>query len=145
MAGAVATLTLASVLGTSLVAYADNIIDNIDALAKRFPLYHVKEMQPSFQTQCEVLVTATQAVSKAVHKLRKARKLSELSQILIEIHHHESLGDDNHHAALSELYSGKHEPLEVMKWKEFYEKIEDAIDGCEDVGNTIERIVLKNG
>jgi len=30
-----------------------------------------------------------------------------------------------------------------MKWKELYDYIEEAIDGCEDVGNTLERIVLK--
>ena len=32
-----------------------------------------------------------------------------------------------------------------MKWKELYDLVEEAIDGCEDVGNTLERIVLKNG
>ena len=40
---------------------------------------------------------------------------------------------------------GTVEPLDVIKWKELYDYIEDAIDGCEDVGNTLERIVLKNG
>ena len=37
------------------------------------------------------------------------------------------------------------DPLDVIKWKELYDYIEEAIDGCEDVGNTLERIVLKNG
>ena len=72
-------------------------------------------------------------------------KLSELSDKLIEIHHKESLGDDNHHAAMSRLFSGSTDALEVLKWKELYDLIEEAIDGCEDVGNTLERIVLKNG
>ena len=35
--------------------------------------------------------------------------------------------------------------LHVIKWKELYDLIEEAIDNCEDVGNTLERIVLKNG
>ena len=35
--------------------------------------------------------------------------------------------------------------LEVIKWKNIFDLIEDAIDGCEDAGNTLERIVLKNG
>jgi len=128
-----------------LVSGLDDIVDTIDALAKRFPLYHVKSMQASFLKQTDVLVQATVAVSDAVHRLRKSRKLSELSDKLIEIHHHESVGDDNHHAAVSELYDGTTEALEVMKWKEFYDMIEEAIDACEDVGNTLERIVLKNG
>ena len=128
-----------------LIGGLDDIIDGIDAVAKRFPLFHVKNIEPTFAMQTDVLVQATTAVSEAVHRLRKSRKLSELSDKLIEIHHKESVGDDNHHAALSRLFGGGVDALEVMKWKELYDYIEDAIDGCEDVGNTLERIVLKNG
>jgi uncharacterized protein len=129
----------------TLVNELDNVVDMVDALAKRFTLYNIKNMEPVFVKQCEVLVRATATLSEAVHRLRKSRKLSELSDKLIEIHRLESEGDDNHHAAISKLYGGTVEPLEVMKWKELYDYIENAIDGCEDVGNTLERIVLKNG
>jgi uncharacterized protein len=128
-----------------LVGGLDDIVDTIDALAKRFPLYHVRTMEPSFVKQTDTLVSAAVALSEAVHRLRKSRKLSELSDRLIEIHRLENVGDDENHAAMSHLFSGAMEPLTVMKWKELYEMIEGAIDGCEDVGNTLERIVLKNG
>jgi len=129
----------------TLVQELDNVIDMVDALAKRFTLYHVKQVYPLFVKQTEVLVRATATLAEAVRRLRKSRKLSELSDKLIEIHRLESEGDDNHHAAVSDLFSGATEPLEVMKWKELYDYVENAIDGCEDVGNTLERIVLKNG
>lgn len=129
----------------ALVGGLDDIIDDVDALAKRFPLFHIKTMDPAFERQTEVLVQATVVLSDAVHRLRKSRKLSELSDKLIEIHHKESIGDDNHHAAMSRLFSGDVAPLEVMKWKEIFDLIENAIDGCEDAGNILERIVLKNG
>lgn len=128
-----------------LVNGIDDIIDDIDALAKRFPLYHITSMPDAFLQQAGVLVQATTAMSDAVHRLRKSRKLSELKATLIEIHRLESVGDDVNHAAVSRLFDGTTPPLEVMKWKELYDYIENAIDGCEDVGNTIERIVLKNG
>jgi predicted phosphate transport protein (TIGR00153 family) len=128
-----------------LVGELDDIIDMIDALAKRFPLFHVKAVEREFVLQADVLVQATALVRDAVHKLRRSRKLSELSETLIAIHHSESVGDDNHHAAMSRLFDGSVPALEVLKWKELYDYIEDAIDGCEDVGNTLERIVLKNG
>jgi predicted phosphate transport protein (TIGR00153 family) len=128
-----------------LVGNLDDIVDQIDALAKRVPLFHVKTMEPEFVKQTEVLLAATIAVGEAVHRLRKSRKLSELSDKLIEIHSHESAGDDIHHAAMSKLFAGGMEALEVVKWKELYDYIEQAIDDCEDVGNTLERIVLKNG
>lgn len=129
----------------TLVGELDDIVDTIDALAKRFPLYHVKTMEAAFLKQTEVLVEATCAVRDAVHGLRKSLKLSELSKQLIEIHRLENLGDENNHAAMSHLFEGSIAPLEVMKWKELFDLIEAAIDGCEDVGNTLERIVLKNG
>ena len=129
----------------TLVGELDDIIDTIDALAKRFPLFHVKHMEEGFVQQADLLLEATKVVSDAVHKLRKDRKLSELRQELIDIHHKESLGDDNHHAAMSRLFDGSVDALEVIKWKELFDYIEEAIDGCEDVGNVIERIVLKNG
>jgi predicted phosphate transport protein (TIGR00153 family) len=128
-----------------LVGGLDDIVDTVDALAKRFPLYHVDVMQPAFVKQTETLVQSTTALSEAVHRLRKSRKLSQLSDKLIEIHHMENIGDDQNHAAMSELFSGSFDPLTVMKWKELYDLVEAAIDGCEDVGNTLERIVLKNG
>jgi uncharacterized protein Yka (UPF0111/DUF47 family) len=129
----------------ALIGELDDIIDDVDALAKRFPLFHVKAIEPMFERQTEVLVQATVVLSDAVHRLRRSRKLSDLIDALIEIHNKESLGDDNHHAALDRLFSGGVDTLEVIKWKELYDLIEDAIDGCEDVGNTLERIVLKNG
>lgn len=129
----------------TLVGGLDDIIDGVDALAKRFPLFHVKAMEPVFVKQTEVLIAATKALNEAVGRLRKSRKLSELSENLIEIHHQESIGDDNHHAAMSRLFKGDVDTLEVIKWKELYDLVENTIDGCEDVGNVLERIVLKNG
>jgi len=129
----------------TLVGELDTIVDTIDALAKRLTLYHVTAMEAQFAKQADVLVQATVALNEAVHRLRKSRKLSELSDKLIEVHRLENVGDDNHHAAISKLYDGTHDALHVMKWKEFYEFIEAAIDGCEDVTHVLERIVLKNG
>lgn len=129
----------------ALVQELDDIVDSIDFLAKRFTLYHFHEMQPDFQRQTDVLVRAVTVLDSAVHRLRKRRKFADFLDDLKAIGVLEKEGDDINHAAVSRLFSnGHHDAIEVMKWKEFYDRIEAAIDGCEDVGNTIERIVLKN-
>lgn len=129
----------------TLVGELDDIVDASDALGKRINLYHIKTLAPEFKKQCDNLVGATIALREAVHLLRKSRKLSDLHDKLVEIHRWENLGDDTNHAAMSRLFEGGVEPLEVIKWKNIFDLIEDAIDGCEDAGNTLERIVLKNG
>ena len=129
----------------TLVNELDDIVDYVDALAKRVALFHITTMEPLFLKQCDVLIQATTVLNEAVGLLRKSLKLSDLRVKLIEVHRLESAGDDNHHAAISDLYSGRHESLHVLKWKELYDYVEEAIDRCEDVTNTIERIVLKHG
>src|SRR5436190_23424380 len=54
----------------TLIGEMDDIIDAIDALAKRFPLFHVKQMDPVFVKQADLLLEATAATSEAVHRLR---------------------------------------------------------------------------
>lgn len=128
-----------------LVGRMDDIVDAVDDLAKRFKLYHVKKMEPSFAKQTDVLAKSTKSLSKAVHQLRKSRKLTDLSDYIIEIHRLENVGDENTNNAMSQLFDGATDPLEVMKWKELFDLIETAINGCESVSNVLERIVLKNG
>lgn len=128
-----------------LVGGLDDIIDEIDALTKRFSMYHVKQMEPLFQKQTQVLVAATTAVSDAVQRLRKSRRLADLSAQLIEIHRLENEGDDNHQAAVSHLFEDSVGALDVIKWMDLFGRIEKAIDKCDDVSDTLERITLKNG
>ena len=45
---------------------------------------------------------------------------------------------------VADLFSGRHELLDVMRWKEIYGRLENAADLCEDVANVIEGIVLKS-
>jgi len=129
----------------ALVGELDSIVDNINALAKRLASYHVKTLEPAFVKQSEILVQSTIALAKAVKLLRTTRKLTDLQANIIEVHRLENLGDDNHLAALSRLFEDGTDPLHVIKWKEFFQFVEAAIDGCEDATNVIERIILKNG
>jgi uncharacterized protein Yka (UPF0111/DUF47 family) len=56
----------------------------------------------------------------------------------------EEEGDAIYHEAMGALFTEGLDALEVIKWKELYDKLEDAIDQCEDVGNVLQSISLKN-
>ena len=127
----------------ALVGELDSIVDNINALAKRLGSYHVHTLEPAFVRQSEILMQSTAALSEAVKRLRTTRKLTDLQGHIIEVHRLENLGDDNHLAAISKLFEPGTDPLHVIKWKDFFQFMEAAIDGCEDATNVIERIILK--
>ena len=56
----------------------------------------------------------------------------------------EEEGDAIYQGAVGELFSGKPDALEVMKWKELYDTLERALDECQGVGNVLESISIKN-
>jgi uncharacterized protein len=56
----------------------------------------------------------------------------------------EEEGDAVYHEAMGDLFGEGGDTLEVVKWKDLYDKIEDALDQCEDVGNVLQSIALKN-
>jgi uncharacterized protein Yka (UPF0111/DUF47 family) len=45
---------------------------------------------------------------------------------------------------VARLFSGEYKAMDVLKWKDLVDQLEAAIDGCEDVANTLESIVLKH-
>ena len=128
----------------TLVIEVDDVIDAIDAAAKRIVLFKITESNTWLTKQTDVLVKATALLAEAIGKLKDIRKPDMLREALIQIHRLESVGDDNHHAALVELFERTHDPIGVMKLKEVLELTEEAIDGCQDIAITIERVILKS-
>ena len=44
---------------------------------------------------------------------------------------------------MAHLFKEGTDPIHVIKWKEIYDYLEDAIDRCEDVANVIEGVALE--
>jgi len=128
----------------TLMTRMDDVIDEIDAAAKRLTLYRIPAPTAALVKQTETLLKACQLTGQAVARLRNLKQVEGLHDLLVEIHYLENVGDDNNHAALAELFDQGGDPLLVMKWKESYELTERAIDRCEDIANIIRGILLKN-
>jgi uncharacterized protein Yka (UPF0111/DUF47 family) len=60
-----------------------------------------------------------------------------------DINRLEREGDHIYRRAIADLFSGDHPTIEVMKWKDIFDQVEDAIDGCQSISNTMESIALK--
>ncbi len=128
----------------TLMVRMDDVVDEIDAAAKRLMLYNIPELTSAFIKQTEILLKACRLTGQAVSRLRDLKRPNGLHEHLIEIHYLENVGDDTNHAAVAELFQKGGDPLMVMKWKEIYDLTERAIDRCEDIANVIRAIVLKN-
>jgi uncharacterized protein Yka (UPF0111/DUF47 family) len=89
----------------------------------------------------DLLAQAVAQLEQSVGKLRSGKKGSEYA---IEVHRLEDIGDSTSRRAIAELFRSQHQPLEVIKLKDLYGLLEDALDRCEDVANVLENIAIKN-
>jgi hypothetical protein len=63
----------------------------------------------------------------------------------VDINTLENEGDIILRTAMANLFEHEKDAIELIKWKEILERIEESIDICEDVSNIVEGIVLKHG
>lgn len=123
----------------------DDIMDYVEAAAERILLYEITEMTPELKDMADVLTRAADEVLSACKLMSNLRHPEKILQICVEINRLENESDAIMRRALARLFKEEKDPIAVIKWKEIYENVENAVDRCEDVANIIEGVVLENG
>lgn len=124
-----------------LISRLDDIIDFIEEVADTCILYKIEEPTPTAVAQAGILVKQCEEVVQALEKLRRFK---DIGPHWIEIHRLENEGDRVARKAIADLFTNGNDAIEIIKWKDIYALLEDAIDSCEDAANVIERIVVKH-
>jgi uncharacterized protein Yka (UPF0111/DUF47 family) len=106
-------------------------------------VYRLTKYTDEMKEQASVLVKATEDLEIIVKKFKKVNDVEDITNINIEMKELESQGDLIHRQAMNELFSGKYEALDVIKLRDIYKEIENALDACFNVSDTILNIVLK--
>jgi predicted phosphate transport protein (TIGR00153 family) len=124
-----------------LISRLDDIVDLIEEIADTCILYGIEAPTPVAQEQAGIIVKQCEQLQAAIGKLRGFK---DLSGYWIEVHRLENEGDRLVRHAIAELFTNGENPTDIIKWKDVYGLLEEAIDGCEDAANVIERIVVKH-
>ena len=95
--------------------------------------------------QARILNETIGKMKTIIHGLRDMKHASIILQTCVEIHTLENAGDVILRTTMAHLFENEPDVRELIKWKEIHERIEEAIDVCEDVSNIVEGIILKNG
>jgi hypothetical protein len=129
---------------TALMSRLDDITDAIEAAAGRIGLYQLREPRPDMAPMAELLVQVTAVLKQTVAALRTTKSRNAVQEFFVKIHQLENDSDALYRQALATLLNAPGaDPISVIKWKEVYDRIEIAIDACEDVANVVESVVVK--
>ncbi|HYE65864.1 MAG TPA: DUF47 family protein [Pyrinomonadaceae bacterium] len=119
----------------------DDIVDLIDSAARSMVMYGVHESTAHARNFADVIQRMAVQLHEIVSTLARPNGIQPR---LVEIHALENEGDDIYHTAIAELFHDATDPLNVIKWKDIYEKLEAAVDRCENVANIIEGVIIKH-
>jgi uncharacterized protein Yka (UPF0111/DUF47 family) len=93
------------------------------------------------QAMARVLHQACRQMQEALPRLRN---LGDISHFVVEIHRLENDGDRLERSALAALFEAGIDPMMVIRWKDIFDRLEQAVDATEQVANTLQGIVIKN-
>ncbi len=124
----------------------DDVVDYIDAAADRFLLYNITTVTDEARELTDLIVETGRVLQGAVSSIRGTRQGDKIIIACREIHRLENESDTIYRRALGKLFNEPGiDPIQVIKWKENYERLEMAVDKMEDVSNVLESIQLKYG
>ena len=126
-----------------LISRLDDILDLIDSTAERIWLYQLRMVEPEAISLATVLINAVSEVQKAMTQLRNLTDRDSIIRTCMEINRYENEGDQLIRKAVAKLFNEQDDAIHVMKWKEIYDYLEDAVDRCEDVANVLEGVALE--
>jgi len=116
----------------------------VKKFAERLMLLPPEVPLDHFMHQADLLREATSTVSQMVRQLRRGPRLDTVQEQNESLHRLEGDADKIMLVLLQDLYSGRHQALEMIVLRDLFELLEKVIDRCRDAGNVIFQIVLKN-
>ena len=123
-----------------LTVRLDDVVDGIQAVAETMVIYDID--QPTDAARELTRILAAQSV-ELLAALRKLDGLKDIASHLEMVHDLEHEADGLSRAAIGRLFREETRAIEVIKWRDLYQQLEDAIDAAEDAAEAIERMFHK--
>jgi uncharacterized protein Yka (UPF0111/DUF47 family) len=125
----------------NLASGLDDVVDLTEEVADYLGLYRIEAPMEQAQRQAHILMEACRQISEAMPRLRGFR---DVSHFTTEIHRLETDGDRVTREAVASLFDTGIDPMVVIRWKDIFERLEDAVDATEHIANLLANIVDKN-
>ncbi|MET0557306.1 MAG: DUF47 family protein [Solirubrobacterales bacterium] len=124
-----------------LATQIDDIVDFTEEAADYLGLYKIEAPMEQAQALTKVLVASCEQLAAGLEHLPEFK---DLDKYWIEIHRLENEGDRISRDAVASLFSNGIDPMVVIRWKDMFAVLEEAIDSTETAAQILEGIVIKN-
>src|SRR3989475_1662062 len=124
----------------------DDILDYMEGVAQFLGLFEIGESPEPLRKFAAIIVAMVEEIHKATSLVWDLGNEKVIRASIVRISELENEADTVYFSVIADLFRGGEgkEPLEIMKWKEIYQGLEDACDECKDFTHAIGNVLVKN-
>ena len=126
----------------TLAIQVDRAMDMINAIARKIDIYKIRTVPTNVKRFSDIIVSMTRTLRETMHLLQSRKEVKVQCE---QLHKFENECDELFHNSLADLFKGDTAPLDIIKFKEVYEILEDCSDTIDYVGKLIRGIKVKQG
>ena len=128
----------------ALAQRMDDVMDYIEGASTAIRIYGISQPTAAARGLADLIRLQCVQLEKAVSVLRHKGRLKSILEQLKEINRLENEADSLYLDSMAELFRGEMNAVDIIKWRDVYDQLEEATDSCEQVAYVLEAIVLKH-
>ena len=109
----------------------------------KFGLYNIESLHEDARQYVSLIVQMTAQINELFEALPDSKNEGRARDAIININNLENQGDILFRDSLARLFREEKDPVEIIKWKDIYELLEDTLDAGEHLADTAEGILAK--
>ncbi|MBR2289708.1 MAG: DUF47 family protein [Clostridia bacterium] len=122
----------------------DDIEDSIDEILINLKIFNVTEVRQDVSELADILLQSATSVKEMFLNFKNLKRKDLIKEKIIEVNDLEDQGDRIYEKLMSNLYRTETNSINLVKWTNIYEWLENAIDCCEQVSDSVEDVILSN-
>jgi predicted phosphate transport protein (TIGR00153 family) len=123
----------------------DDILDYLEGTAQYLVILELREAPEALQQFAEILVAMVEEIHRGITLLWDLSNANQIQKSIVRISELENQADSLYNTVIADLFKRNgRDPIDIMKWKEVYQGLEDACDQCKDFTHILGNVVLKN-
>ena len=122
----------------------DDVTDAIEDVLMRAYMFNITSIREEALEFTKVIVRCCEAMNNMMLEFHNFRKSSSIYEHIVEMNRMEEEGDALYLKAVRKIYTTSQDPIELMIWREMFDRMEKCCDACEHVANVVESVIMKN-
>lgn len=129
----------------SLATDLDDVLDYIEDVAQQLINFDLSESPDQLKRFARILVELVAEIERCTELIWNLSNERKLQESIVRISDLENEADDLYNTVIADLFrSNGRDPLEILKWKEIYDGLENACDQCKDYSHIVGNVIVKN-